>query len=217
MRRSLTVPTAILAAFLIAGCTSSDTAASEETTVVTEAPTTTAATGATVVAAVTTTAPSGADESKTEGPLPEVEEEITALIDAWMAAWNEGDGQAAVDLFADDGRYVSDYTAPGSQPLDGLSGEDLKERIEGEAGYDATRTGSPVIIVRDNSNLGRPDSYRVAQRYRAFPYGEEHFELYNIVVDENGELKFRYAEQWSELGWFRLTEESPYQRVGAGE
>ena len=41
-------------------------------------------------------------------------------------------------------------------------------------------------------------------------------ELYNIV-DEDGTLKFRYIEGWSELGWYRLTEDQPYQGSFGGE
>ena len=217
MRRFFTVPTAILAAFLIAGCTSSDTAATEETTANTEAPATTAASGATVVAAATTTAPSGADESTTEGVSSEVEEEITALIDAWMAAWNEGDGQAAVDLFTDDGKWMHGlYAAPGQQPLDGLSGEALAAEIDSASGLARARDGNPLIIVRDNTRLNKPDSYRVAQSFTAYEYGEKHFELYNIVEVEGG-LKLRYVERWMELGWYRLTEDQPWQGNKGGE
>ena len=68
--------------------------------------------------------------------------------------------------------------------------------------------------MRDNSLLGRPDSYRVAQKSRAGEYGKDYFELYNIG-DEDGTLKFRYIELWSEVGWHRLTEDQPY-RQGEG-
>ena len=78
------------------------------------------------------------------------------------------------------------------------------------------RSGDPLIIVRDNSSQGRPDSYRVAQKFRAGEYGKEYFELYNIG-DEGGTLKFRYIEGWSEVGWYRLTEDQPYRGSEGGE
>lgn len=152
------------------------------------------------------------------GTVPaEVEEEIIALIDSWLAAWNDSDGQAGVDLFTDDGRFVSyRRTAPGYEALEGQSGEVLKDQIDRWSSIPAVRSGDPLIIMRDNSLLGRPDSYRVAQKFRDGEYGDEMFELYNIV-DEDGTLKFRYIEFWSELGWYRLAEDQPYRGSGGGE
>jgi hypothetical protein len=166
--------------------------------------------------AATTVAPS--ETATTEGVSAEIEQEITDLIDAWLMAWNDGDGQAAVDLFTDDGRYVSfRYTAPGYEALDGLSGEVLKAQIDREPPGVAARSGDPLIIVRDNSSQGRPDSYRVAQDHRPDgEYGDEILYLYNIG-DEDGTLKFRYVESWSELGWYRLTEDEPYRGNFSGE
>lgn len=157
----------------------------------------------------------GDDESTTEGVSAEVEEEITALIDDWHTAINEGDGQAALALFTVDGRLVSGRLF--GTPLDGWAGGELEAQIEGQAGLDRVSTGSPLIIVRDNSKIGRPDSYRVAQSLKEFESSvREYVSLYNIV-DEEGTLKFRYVEEWAAVGWFQLTENSPYQPVGLGE
>lgn len=161
----------------------------------------------------------GDDDSTTEGVSAEVEEEIIALIDAWMMAWTDGDGQAAVELFAEDGRFVSFYyTAPGYEALDGISGEVLKDQVERKGGLsgEAARSGDPLIIMHDNSDLGRPDSYRVATKWGGEYLDNEYFELYNIV-DEDGTLKFRYVEGWAELGWYRLAEDQPYQGSSGGE
>ena len=161
----------------------------------------------------------GDDDSTTEGVSAETEEQITALIDAWLAAWNEGDGQAAVDLFTNDGRWVNfEYEAPGVEPLDGFSGEALKDQVERKGGLsgEAARSGDPLILVHDRSRLGRPDSYRVATKWRGEYSTNEELELYNIV-DEDGTLKFRYVETWADLGWFRLAEDLPYQGSEGGE
>jgi hypothetical protein len=112
MRRFLTGPAAILTVvFLIAGCTSSDDTADESTTA---PPATTVALAATVAATATTTSEV---TSTTEGVSAEVEEEINALIDAWLAAWNESDGQAGVDLFTDDGTCTGFARLRASRPL----------------------------------------------------------------------------------------------------
>ena len=161
---------------------------------------------------------SGDGESTADAVPAEVEEEIIALIDAWYTAWNESDGQAAVALFAEDGRYVNwNYSAPGQQPLEGLSGSALKAEVDGAAAFSINWNQDPLIIVRDNTLLGRPDSYRVATRVRSYDYGDERIGLYNIVVDDDGTLKFRYVEAWSELGWHRLAEGQPWRGSEGGE
>ena len=81
-------------------------------------------------------------EALTEAVPAEIEQEITDLIDAWLAAWNDSDGQAAVDLFTDDGRFVSWRTAPGVEALDGLSGEVLKDQIDTSSSAPRSGTGT---------------------------------------------------------------------------
>jgi hypothetical protein len=188
-----------LVVLLLPACSDSadDVAATEETTAITEAP--------------ATTAPHGGDESRTEGLSAEVEAEINALIEEWFEAWREGDGQAAVKLFTADGRYVSAFN---DTTLEGVSGEELKAKVERLGGWqEYGRTGMPLISWRDNSEVGRPNAYYAVETLWPFPEMPEKFELYNIV-DENGTLKFRYVEGWAALGWSRLSEDSPYRIVG---
>jgi hypothetical protein len=97
-----------------------------------------------------------------------------------------------------------------------MSGEVLKDQIDRWSSIPPIRSGDPLIIVRDNSRLGLPDSYRVAVKLTAEYEDEDVFELYNIV-DEDGTLKFRYIEGWSELGWYRLAEDQPYRGSSGGE
>ena len=131
-----------------------------------------------------------------------IEEEITALIDDWLTARNNADGDLAQSLFTADGRYVS--RNPG---LDGWSGEDLKAGVErfGAGGIAAEMVASPQIFERG-------DSYHAAVKVRPFEFGNEYFMLFNIG-DESGTLKIRYTNDWQALGWFRLADDLPYQPV----
>ena len=151
-------------------------------------------------------AATGADDSG-EAELPPgvepidaaVEAEIDVLVDAWLRAWNEGDGQAAMDLFTTDGRYVGGYTT-----VDGWSRERLRDYVDRYYGSSSSRSQN-VILERENM-------YFVAQKYQ-FSEGSpwEYLSLYTIV-DDGGELKFRFVEDWSPLGWRQLAEGQPYTR-----
>jgi hypothetical protein len=127
----------------------------------------------------------------------ETEQEINALIDDWLTAWNTGDGQLALDLFAVDGRYVSLYHR--ITDFDGWSGEEISAGVERKGGpgaYDSVRVGSPSIIER-------PYGYLVAARIRL--HTREVFEMFNIV-EEDGSLKIRYVGFWYPLGLIQLAE-----------
>lgn len=159
-----------------------------------------------IVAAIVGWLVRGGEESEA-GVDVEIEEQINALIDGWLAAKHNGDGQAALDLFTEDGRFVTGW----STSLEGWSGEELKVGIERLTGpsVDYVRSSAPLIIEQSGS-------YHVAYKWKFHDYAaEEYFDLFTIV-DEDGALKIRYAEQWMPLGWFRLAEDLPYQRVNPG-
>ncbi len=137
----------------------------------------------------------------------EIEQQINALIDDWLTAWNTADGQLGMDSFATDSRYVSGVSGFG-----GWSGEEIRAGIErwGGSTYSSEKRGDPLIIER-------PDSYLVVQKWSPFEgYGRDYFSLFNIV-DENGSLKFRYVEDWYGMGWFQLADNLPPQPVDAGD
>ena len=166
-----------------------------------------AATAAAVVALfVGFVAIGGGDDVAGSGNL-EIEQEIIALIEDWTDVWNTGDGQAAVDLFTADGRYVGAWVDTG---IDGWSGDELKAGIErrGSAANRPIIVGSPLIIERD-------DHYQVAAIWRpnSVGGGEDNFFSMTNIVEENGSLKIRYAEFWAPLGWFQLADGLPYQVV----
>jgi hypothetical protein len=131
-----------------------------------------------------------------------IEQEITTLIDDWLTARNNADGELAQSLFTADGKYVS--RNPG---LDGWSGADLKAGIErfGAGGIAAEMVARPQIIERE-------DSYHAAVKIRPFSFGKEYFLLFNIS-DESGTLRIRYTNDWMALGWFRLADDLPYQPI----
>lgn len=157
------------------------------------------------------------DEDSEQADLPsglraapaEVEAEIDALVNEWMMAWNEQDGEGVRDLFTDDFRFVKGFGESKSPntALDGYDGDRLSDWIGSPRAFGYSATATDRVI------LERVGVYYVAQKFQSQADTPlEFLELYTIV-DDDGTLRFQYIEGWGPLGWHQLAEGQPYQAV----
>ncbi len=136
----------IMGSLVVAACAGggvpADTAApSASTAVVSTPPETTAPAAATTVSSASTTT-SSAPTTTTPVVLSEEAEAAQAIVDRWIAAWNDGDLQALRDLFSPDFSYNDptglDWTDGATDRFVGYVDEfelvRTSEAAEGEAG-----------------------------------------------------------------------------------
>ena len=102
----------------------------------------------------------------------DVPDDVEELLDAYVDAWNEPDGEAAVALMTRDARFYSSIATP----VAGLTGEDLVDHIDRFA-QDSIARGS-ITVVGDGP-------YLVVSEDRAGSYDGTSVVL---VVDVDGEL-----------------------------
>jgi hypothetical protein len=104
-----------------------------------------------------------------------VDRQIEVLLDDYLQAWSNGDGEALLAVMAPGGRHVSDGT-----PAGGLGGEELAAFVESiDANFDFAMEplGDPVI-------LGGPGRYLVVQPAEGSLTGTG-FNLYHILKTDD--------------------------------
>ncbi len=112
-----------------------------------------------------------------------VDRQIEVLLDDYLQAWSEGDGEALLAVMTPMGRHVSDGTAS-----EGLYGEELAtfvESIDAVYDFEMEPLGDPVI-------LGGPSFYQVVQPARGSLTGTG-FNFYHIMNTSDG-LRILYHE-----------------------
>ncbi len=117
-----------------------------------------------------------------------IDRQIEVLIDDYLQAWVDGDGEALLAVMTPGGRHVSSGT-----PDTGYSGEALAafvESIDATYGFTMQTLGDPVIVESTNYYLN--DYYLVSQPADGSLTGIG-FSLFH-VVERDGELLISYHE-----------------------
>ncbi len=142
-----------------------------------------------VVAAVVAAALLGVLGGRMIFAAEQVPDDVQTLVDEYTAAWNAGDGEAAVALMTEDGAHYSGDAQQGKKAADdGALG--LVAFIDRYDGYLTFEPASELVATHD----GPP--YEVARVVHVAEQGSsgegfEAVEVFLVVQDEDGSLKIR--------------------------
>lgn len=106
-------------------------------------------------------------------------DEIDELLDAYWAAWDDGDGDAVLAVMAAGGLFASAFTGP-----NGCSGEELVSYVGRYASLRFSRAG-PTTVIRTSAGYEVAGAERVDEYTPEPLWALDHF----VIVEEDGRLR----------------------------